>query len=616
MQTYFSTTESPFFTADFHYFRLAREKWEMILTRFIQLGLNTITITVPWGFHEISKGHVDFTGATNTRRDLVGFIELCAALDFYCILKPGPYSPDNNILVDGLPVWLSPESSDFDEAVESWYQAIGKALTPYQWPHGPIIALYLDDQPVPDETPTYSEEITEVRWPIWLRKRYRGMDTLNEMYGTDYRSVNDVPFSPTSGDSPLEKDTAAFLAEMLGDEASNQDNPLVEAGWQIPVYETENIDLPAMQNHSALLSEDYFTWELNDAILNLQHLIQVDPDPTDIGTGPVWANGAPIRSDGSVRHRFWEIRQFLWAQQNSNIQLDSHTLHRSFVDGGMVTAKQNTALKIPLEKGSKPGLYSLALSGEVLPASTLKAARARLSGPYAQEFGDTQTDLILYLNDPTTLLVDFPLTYLSSLLKAKAQTLAHCAQLVQALAESLHPDQTQPESDPQPAKKPTSYTIAEARRGLSEADRVLRKAMSSIGGLEAGFETMLGKSSRYEPEPVTPSLALSPEIFEGTARDIVLKVGKVCRAMAPKLAETSQTLQNTVQPEVGFTIKQYQHSYAQALGAAEDIRLDLLTIIAELRLEITTEQLPLVMWRIHNQVQDIAESLRWGVLGR
>jgi hypothetical protein len=63
-----------------------------------------------------------------------------------------------------------------------------------------------------------------------------------------------------------------------------------------------------------------------------------------------------------------------------------------------------------------------------------------------------------------------------------------------------------------------------------------------------------------------------------------------------------------------FTLGQYRQSYTAAITAARAGRRPLLEVIALLRLEIASERLPLVAWRIHNQVQEIAESLRWGVL--
>ena len=92
MPNYFEISNSPVLAADFHYFRLSREKWELMLTRLRQIGVNTLTLTLPWGFHEFEHGTIDLTGATNNRRDLIGLLKLSAALNFTCILNPGPYS--------------------------------------------------------------------------------------------------------------------------------------------------------------------------------------------------------------------------------------------------------------------------------------------------------------------------------------------------------------------------------------------------------------------------------------------------------------------------------------------------------------------------------------------
>ena len=45
----------------------------------------------------------------------------------------------------------------------------GNTLQAQQWPAGPIVLVWLNDR-LADRQPAYSQELTEVRWPIWLRK--------------------------------------------------------------------------------------------------------------------------------------------------------------------------------------------------------------------------------------------------------------------------------------------------------------------------------------------------------------------------------------------------------------------------------------------------------------
>ena len=50
------------------------------------------------------------------------------------------------------------------------------------------------------------------------------------------------------------------------------------------------------------------------------------------------------------------------------------------------------------------------------------------------------------------------------------------------------------------------------------------------------------------------------------------------------------------------------------MAVAETVRESVLGAIAQLRLEISAGRLPLVIWRIHDQMQAISEGLRGGVL--
>lgn len=618
MQNYFSAVSPPYLAADFHYFRLPPEKWELALTRLAQMGVTMVTMTVPWGFHESVQGKIDFIGATNTRRNVIGVLDLCAAFKLHCILQPGPYSPDNGILNNGLPAWLPPAATNPipETAIESWLNGLSKALVKYQWPDGPIVCLHINNAGQ-DAGPTYSAEITEVRWPIWLRKHYQGIDALNAAYATTYRSVSDVPFPQQWSDNPgpLENDAKTFLAEMAVDTRPNHLKILAEAGWQIPIYpfmlDTEP-DLPALQNHALATTAVLPGPTPDNAILNLQHPIRVDPDATDIGRGPVWAAGAPIRADGSLRRKFWHIRSQLWAQR-FKLKADAQPLTLDFDDGGLVTSAQDELLKIPMPKGTKPTIFRLGINGSVSPAEALKIARSRLSGPYSLDDETGQTDGIIYLNDADAPLNEFLQTYLRMLLTGQVQTLSRCAAQAKTLSQHLSPAPAQAKAKAPASQKPTSYTLAEARRGLQQADNALRKALASIGGLEAGFETMLGKSSSVAPEPVTPALAISPDIFEGRARDIVLEAGQVCRDIIPNLEAAAKAVRQTVDAPA-LTLEQYRHSHTQAVEAAQSTYQALLQTIAELRIEIMAEQLPLVVWRVHNQLQNIADSLRWGVL--
>jgi hypothetical protein len=147
---------------------------------------------------------------------------------------------------------------------------------------------------------------------------------------------------------------------------------------------------------------------------------------------------------------------------------------------------------------------------------------------------------------------------------------------------------------------------------LQEADVILRKAMASVGGLETGLGTILGRREPDTPQPAA-AVAISPEIFEGAAREILLDVGQVCKALGPQLEEAAAALRKLTEDPASFRLEQYQQGYQIAVTTAERCLESLSSLIGRLRSEIVSETLPLLMWRVHDQLLSLAGRLRWGV---
>ncbi|MFN8454219.1 MAG: beta-galactosidase [Anaerolineae bacterium] len=606
-------TSQTVFAADFPYFRLAREKWELMLTRLIQMGVTNLIVTVPWGFHETERSLVDLTSSTNPRRDLTGLLKLCAALQLTCLLKLGPRT-QAGVLADGLPLWLL-RATDLEaalpEAAVGWLKTARKTLLAYQAPAGPITALQIEAETA--RPPRLSEELVEVKWPIWLRKHYSGIDALNAAYGTAYRTVSEIKFPVdwSSGDTPLQRDAQTFLAQVQAETHTDYQHGLREAGWQIPIHLSaadipgQTIVLTNPSERATLTAADTATG------FQLQQAIEVDPDPPDVGRGTVWAAGAPIRADGSVRPTFWAVRQAAWSHTLPQTQLVDQTLVAAFPGSAIITRAGDTLLKIDLPARAKTKIYRLRLNGELVAEDSLKAGRGKLAGQYRAADDTTQTDLVLIVNDPTAPLSEFPLRYLSTLLAAQAQTLTRCAELAATLGQSLAPAPVGQVPSARPAH--SSYTLESARRGLREADAALRKALASISALESGFATILNKE--ISAQPATPPLVFTSDSFEGPAREVMVEVGAACAKIGPLLRGAADSLPGPLAASPGLTIETYQQSYSRAVEAAQAASAVLVEVLALLRLEIASETLPLVAWRVHNTVQEIVESLRWGVIG-
>ncbi|HMQ52415.1 MAG TPA: beta-galactosidase [Anaerolineae bacterium] len=610
--TYFETAEPPFFAAEFDYFRLPAERWSLLLTRLRQMGCQIVSVGVPWLWHEIEPGQVDLTGASSPRRNLAGLLKLCRALQLTCLIDLGPLT-ERGLLNNGLPLWLSEETRA--EAVERWLRAVSQPLVDAQWPNGPVVALQIDPHLFQPPQPTVNAHLVEVKWPIWLRKKYGSVEALNAAYGTAYTTISRVEFpqpqverKPTS---PAEVDAQTFLATQRRENQTNQQQLLRELGWQVPLLSSpaDQDSLPRVHN---LTISELSELKRGQVIYNLQQPVQADPDPSDIGTQPVWARHAPIQTDGSVRRTFYLARHAIWPFQISTAQVEDQLLSASIDNGGLLSGSQDSGIRLPLPPGSKPTPYRLRLTGELLVDTALKPARSKLSGFYLLEDEVAQNDLVLWLNDPTAGLDGFPGEYLGLLLAAQAFSLAHSATMADSLSHSLAVEPEASKPRPAPAKPAVStYTLDEARRGLREADAALRKALRSVGGLQAGFETILGRREPEAAAAAQPPVVVTPAIFEGAARDALIEAGQVCAKIGPDLQATAEALQSL--RSARFSLKEYQEGYSTAIATAATVRTRLLAVIAGLRIKIASEQLPLVAWRVLDQVQMIAEELRWGV---
>jgi hypothetical protein len=608
--TYFETVELPFFAAEFDYFRLPAERWSLLLTRLRQMGCQIVSLGVPWLWHEIEPGQVDFTGTGNSRRNLLGLLELCRALQLPCLIDLGPLT-ERGLLNGGLPFWLSEETRA--EAVDRWLRAVSQQLVKAQWPNGPVIALHLDPQLFQLTMPAVNAHLVEVKWPIWLRKKYGSVETLNAAYGAAYTTISRVEFPQIQGQpaSPAEVDAQTFLADQQRENQVNQQQLLGKLGWQVPTLSSTAGHDSWPRVHNFLISQ-LADFKRDKIVYNLQQPIQADPDPPDIGAQPVWASRAPIQTDGSVRRTFYLIRQVIWPAQVSTAKVEDQILTASIENGGLVSSSQETGLKLPLPPGVKPTAYRLRLTGELLMDTALKPSRGKLSGLYRLEDELAQNDLVLWLNDPSAVLDEFPRQYLGLLLAAQGFSLAHSANLADSLSRSLAAEPEAARAQASPAKPPLSTTtLNEARRGLREADAALRQALHSIGSLQSGFEAILGRRGAETASTAHPPVVVTPAIFEGPARDALVEAGQVCAKIGPELRAAAETLQRLLTGP--FSLKQYQDGYTLAVAAATPARTLLLDVIAGLRLKIASQQLPLVAWQVLDQVQTISEELRWGV---
>ncbi|MEA4884032.1 MAG: beta-galactosidase [Clostridia bacterium] len=212
-------------SGDFPYYRLSPSEWEDRLVKVKQAGVRFITAYVPWNFHEYEEGKFDFTGKTGVdRRDLLRFIELVRDKGMYLIPKPGPFICAE-VSHGGIPDWLTsahPEIVMKDQFgrnvgfrqdakplpdylnkvymgyVRKWYKAFADAVSAYQYPCGPVVAVQIENE-IPYST---SELANPFSWGYtaavgglyrgWVQQRYGSIADYNLLHTTKFGSYAEI----------------------------------------------------------------------------------------------------------------------------------------------------------------------------------------------------------------------------------------------------------------------------------------------------------------------------------------------------------------------------------------------------------------------------------------
>ena len=122
-------------SGEIHYFKLTRGDWRRRLVQLKCAGFNTVSVYMPWNFHEVGEGGWDFSG----EKDVEHFLKLAAELGLYVVARPGPYICDE-WQAGGLPPWLGtkkglrPRTRDplYLSHVDQWWDRIAPLIAKYQ----------------------------------------------------------------------------------------------------------------------------------------------------------------------------------------------------------------------------------------------------------------------------------------------------------------------------------------------------------------------------------------------------------------------------------------------------------------------------------------------------
>jgi len=594
---------------ELHYFRVPRERWEVMLARARQMGADAISTVVPWSWHELHEDVFDLTGMTHATRDVTDFLETCQLMGFPVILGVGPYL-GAGLLGGGLPGWLlsdhpeirslgpdsqprrdpvsgsalpSAEHPTFLKHLERWYRELSSALAGWSWPDGPVVALRvahpspLESEPPDVEAPVrwdYNPHVVEVQWPVWLRQGYDGVEALNTAWGTDYHSVSEAEFPrqfEAPGSTQRLDDATRFVAHASDHARQTYMRLLHEAGWAVPIL-TDRSATP------------------------VTHLAQVDPDPPQVGAGVRWAMDAPVRGDGSPRRRFWALKA---------AALEMEAGFKAVAGGTLVTAAESGRFRLPRPAGNY-GMYRLLLSGETVEADGRKRGDTLyLDYLAADELGET--DMCIILDDPSAPLTGFLREYLVSLLMGRVSQLQRAGAMCQALAETLSGTPPPPSKEGPPTPQPDSQDLAVAEQVLAEAHRAAHRAADSIGQLER-----LAGEVRGDLTPAAPAL---PDASAFSARELerLSPVRDACAGVVPLLKEVTEAIQTACQlgesEAQGLTLQAYQAVLEEVGATTREAEATLTDALARLRADLAAGALPPVAWTLQNWLTRTLQSL-------
>jgi beta-galactosidase GanA len=223
-----------------HYYRVPHERWELMLLRAVQSGANAVSTYIPWIHHAPAPDVLDLTGTTAPDRDLVGFVERCAALRLGFIAKPGPFC-DSEMIGGGVPTWLLEAHPDWwavrhdgrpyrhgdsddprlgydhPEAVAAacaWIRSVCGALeqfAPVADRPGTLWAVQIDNESPGDgmwihedgsaPSPIRADLASVDRWRAFLAERYPTVAAMDAAWGTSHGSFDRVDF-PGPWDAP------------------------------------------------------------------------------------------------------------------------------------------------------------------------------------------------------------------------------------------------------------------------------------------------------------------------------------------------------------------------------------------------------------------------------
>jgi len=214
------------FSGEIHFWRIDPQYWEKCLCKLREAGLKIVSTYVSWCRHNISPIENDLIGKTDPQLNLRRFLQLCAKLEIWVHLKPGPWICAEE-LNGGYPEWLlqkkeilvrdnkeslvkgynSPFSHyipsylhpEYLKYVKKWLTDVDVCIKDFCYPKGPIILIQLDNEPsMTFHDKAFESDYNSVNvkgfgvYQRWLKEKYSSIELLNLAHDTSYASFFDV----------------------------------------------------------------------------------------------------------------------------------------------------------------------------------------------------------------------------------------------------------------------------------------------------------------------------------------------------------------------------------------------------------------------------------------
>ncbi len=189
----------PLLSGTFHYWRVHPESWKDVLASIQDMGLQIIETYIPWEYHENKPGEFDFIGKSDNRKDLIGFLDMCREMNFWLLIRPGPfiYSEWVNMGVPDDVLAYHRLHPQFKQRAEPWLKAVSEILIPYLATNGGNILLLQPDNEADTFDQVYSDQLgltgTPGMFQQFLRERYKdNIEELNKCWNSHYKTFNEA----------------------------------------------------------------------------------------------------------------------------------------------------------------------------------------------------------------------------------------------------------------------------------------------------------------------------------------------------------------------------------------------------------------------------------------